>query len=200
MTRIARGLRDNPAMRLPKVDRPRNLIAALLLAAVCAPGAAAEVPVAADALVHARDGAVHGCGVRLTGGEPVAGGASAWFDVSFNVFRRGIALAQSIAYEIRHSGYEGDARPARVPVQSAWLKTPGGSARMGENLQRLDTLIYPLVLDDALALFRAVASGETLTLGIKRWDQRVASVYAGAPALSDDARRRIEACLARLAE
>jgi hypothetical protein len=196
MTREASGrraLRDNRGMK--------SILETIAIAAalcVAGPATAAEIQVVAQALVHARDGNVQGCGVRLTGGEPAAG-ASAWFDVSFNVFRRGAALAQSIAYEIRRSS-DGDARPARVPVQSTWIKAPQGSARLGENTERRETLVYPLVLDEALGLFRAVAAGEALTVGIKRWDQPKAAVYGGKPVLSGEARQAIGNCLARLVE
>jgi hypothetical protein len=152
----------------------------------------------AHALTHVRDGTVQGCGLRLTGGEP-GKQASSWFDVSFNVFRRGLGLAQSIAYEIRPSEYDGESRPATVPVQSTWLKVSDGSARLGENLERRDTLIYTLVMDDVLALFEAVANGDPVTLGIKRWGQRVDAVYTGAPRLSSDSRDRMSTCLADLA-
>ena len=156
------------------------------------------MPIAAQALVHARDGAIQGCGARLTGGEAAAAGPSAWFDVSFNVFRGGYALAQSYAYELRRSDYDGEARPARVPVQSAWLKAPHSAARLGANAERRDTLVYPLVLDDAVELFRALAAGEPVSVGIKRWDRRVAAIYAGTPALSAESRQAIADCLARL--
>ena len=166
---------------------------------VSAGSAPSALPVVAHPLVHARDGAIHGCGVRLTGGEP-GGAASGWFDVSFNVFRRGVALAQSIAYEIRRSTFDGDARPARVPVQTTWLKASRSSARLGENAERRETLVYALAMDDAIALFEALASGETLTVGLKRWDQRSASVYAGAPELAAEDRRTLQSCLDRLVE
>ena len=168
-----------------------------LLAAAAAAGAG-EMPIAAQPLVHARNGAVQGCGARLTGGESTPAGSSAWFDVSFNVFRSGHALVQSYAYEFRRSEYDGEARPAQVPLQSAWLKAPQGAARLGENSERRDTLIYSLVLDEALALFEALAAGEQVTVGIKRWDRRNASVYAGKPELTDEGRRRIAECLVRL--
>jgi hypothetical protein len=158
------------------------------------------IPLAAQSLVYQRDGAVQGCGVRLTGGEPSALGASAWFDVSFNVFRRGVALAQSIAYEIRRSAYAGDSRPARVPVQSTWLKAADGRARLGENNQRRETLVYTLALDDALSLFEAVGSGRAVSIGIKRWGQPTDSVYTGAPELTAETREQIGECLARLAQ
>ena len=61
------------------------------------------LPIAAEPLVYRIDGAVQGCGVRLTGGRASATGRSTWFDVSFNVFRRGIALSQAIAYEFVRS-------------------------------------------------------------------------------------------------
>ena len=160
--------------------------------------AAAEMPIAAQPLVHARGGAIHGCGARLTGGEAARVGASTWFDVSFNVFRGGRALAQSYAYEFRRSEYDGEARPARVAVQSAWLKAAQAPARLGENAERGDALVYPLVLDDAVALFRALAAGEPVTVGIKRWDQRTASVYAGKAALTEESRRELADCLDRL--
>jgi hypothetical protein len=160
---------------------------------------AAGMPIVAQPLVYTRDGEVQGCGARLTGGEAGAGAASEWFDVSFNVFRGGLALAQSYAYELKRSAYGGDARPARVPVQSAWLKAQSGGARLGENLERRDTLVYRLVLDDALALFRALAAGDSVTVGIKRWGESAESVYAGKPQLTEDARIRIASCLAALA-
>ena len=174
----------------------KTLTLCALLTATAA--SAGEMPIAAQALVHARGGAIQGCGARLTGGETAPGATSAWFDVSFNVFRGGYALAQSYAYEFRRSEYDGEARPARVPVQSAWLKAPQGSARLGENSERRDTLVYPLVFDDALALFQALAAGQPVTVGIKRWDRRAASVYAGTPALSEEGRQRIAECLVRL--
>lgn len=158
------------------------------------------MPIVAQPLVHSRDGTIEGCGARLTGGETAPAGSSAWFDVSFSVFRGGVSLAQSYAYELRRSEYDGDARPARVPVQSAWLKAPRGSARMGENTERRDMLVYALVLDDAFALFEALAAGQTVTVGIKRWDRPAASVYAGAPALTGENRSQIAECLARLTE
>ena len=179
--------------------RPTRKILALMTMLAFAPCAQAdEVPIAAQPLVHERDGAVQGCGARLTGGEARQAGPSAWFDVSFNVFRDGVALAQSYAYELKPSYYEGEARPARVPVQSAWLKAPQRSTRLGENTERRDTLVYRLVLDDAVALFQALAAGDTVTIGIKRWDQASASVYAGKPELSEQGRQEIADCLTRL--
>ena len=177
----------------------RSLAFAVLLGLSTAAPCAAQTPFAAQPLVHARNGAVHGCGVRLTGGNPAAR-ASSWFDVSFNVFRRGVALAHSVAYEIRSSGIEGDAKPARTPVQSTWMKGPKGSARLGENSERRETLVYTLALDEALTLFQAVAAGEPVTVGIKRWDEPAATVYAGKPSLSSEARRELGACLDRLVD
>lgn len=186
-----------------QIESMSRVVRTLVLAlAAAAPGVAhaGEMPMAAQPLVYSRDGEVHGCGVRLTGGEAARAGPSAWFDVSFNVFRSGVALAQSYAYELRGSESEGDARPARVPVQSAWLKASPGVARLGENTERREALMYPIVLDEALALFTALAAGDTITVGIKRWGQRTASVYAGAPALADEGRQTIADCLSRLTE
>ena len=168
----------------------------LLVAAATA--SAGEMPIAAQPLVHSRDGAVHGCGARLTGGDAVTARDSAWFDVSFNVFRGGYALAQSYAYELRPSNSDGEARPARVPLQSAWMKSPHAAARLGENTEQRETLVYTLFMDDAVDLFRALAAGEPVTVGIKRWDRRNASVYAGKPELTEENRRRIADCLVRL--
>jgi hypothetical protein len=71
---------------------------------------------------------------------------------------------------------------------------------VAENPERSDTLIWRLLLDDAVALFQALASGDTITVGIKRWDQPIASVYAGTPALTDEDRRALAECLARLTQ
>ena len=158
----------------------------------------ASISVDAQPVLHLREGRVQGCGVRLTGGE-AGKAASSWFDVSFNVFRRGVGIAQSIAYEIRRSEFEGDSHPSIVPVRSTWLKAAEGSARLGENTERRDTLIYTMVMDDVLVLFEALARGEPLTIGIKRWGQRVDAVYTGAPVLSIESRNRISTCLEDLA-
>jgi hypothetical protein len=174
------------------------LICASLPALASAAAAQNAPPISADALVYARDGVVNGCGVRLTGGAPNASGPSTWFDVSVNVFRRDIAIAQAIAYEIRRSDFTGDSRPARVPLQSAWLRSADGKARLGENAERLDTLAYTLLTEDALALFDAIARGQPLSVGLKRWGDRVDSVYSGTPALADQTREQIGECLATL--
>jgi hypothetical protein len=179
---------------------PILLLALCALDLLSAANAQGTRQLAMEALpvVHVRQGEVHGCGVRLTGGEP-GKAASSWFDVSFNVFRRGPGLAQSIAYEIRRSEFEGDSRPAQVPVQSTWLQVAQGTARLGENTERRDTLVYTMVIDEVLALFEALAKGEPVTLGIKRWGQRADAVYSAAPLLSTDSRHQIGVCLADLA-
>lgn len=173
------------------------LVCAILSASVCGQEKQ-PTTIEAQPLLHMREGRVQGCGVRLTGGAPSIP-ASSWFDVSFNLFRRGVGVAQSIAYELRRSDYTGEARPARVPVQSTWLRAAQGSVRRGENVDRRETLVYTMVTDDVLALFEAVASGQPLTLGIKRWDQRTDAVYTGTPQLTDDSRHQIGDCLAALA-
>ena len=152
----------------------------------------------AQPLTHMRGGTVQGCGMRLTGGEAKTP-ASSWFDVSVNVFRRGVGIAQSIAYEIKRSeADDGESRPARVPVQSTWLKATGGSTRQGENTERRESLVYTLLVDDVLALFEAVGSGQPVTLGIRRWGERTDTVYTGTPVLSSDSRDRMSTCLASL--
>jgi len=158
-----------------------------------------EPPVVIEAqpLTHTREGRVQGCGLRLTGGAPGTP-ASSWFDVSFNVFARGMGLVQSIAYELRRSEIEGDSRPAKVPVRSTWVRTGEGSARRGETSERRDSLVYTLLVEDVLALFEAVAESRAVTLGVRRWDQPFDAVYTGTPVLSADSRIEVSACLDRL--
>lgn len=156
----------------------------------------AAPPIVMDAtpLTHMRDGVVHGCGVRLTGGLPGTP-VSSWFDVSFNVFRRGVGLVQSLAYEFRRSEYDGESRPERVPVQSTWLTGSNTGARLGENIERRDTLVYRVLVDDVLALFEAVATGGTMTLGTRRWGEREDRVQSATASLDADARQKIASCL-----
>jgi hypothetical protein len=125
---------------------------------------------------------------------------SSWFDVSFNLFRRGIAIAQSIAYEIRRSDLDGDSRPVTAPVESTWLRARDGPVRRGENLERKESLIYTILEDDALAVFEAVARGEIVTLGIKRWGEPADAVYSARAVLAGASRERIGTCLAALLE
>lgn len=158
------------------------------------------LPLAAESIVHEREGSVVGCGVRVTGGRASARGPSSWFDISFNVFKRGIALAHAVAYELRQSGVAGDSRPLRVPVQSAWIAAGAGSAKLGENLERRESLVYSLAFEDAVSLFDAAAHGQPLRLGIKTWGQGSASVHGGTPDLSGDTRDRIADCVARLTQ
>ncbi len=174
---------------------------ALLVCALCAAAAAhaqsaLSIPVEARPLTHMRGGAIQGCGVRLTGGEP-GPAVSVWFDVSFNIFTRGPGIAQAIAYEIKRSE-DGESAPTQVPVQSAWLKAAQGNTRVGERAERTDALVYTLLAEDVLALFEALANEQPLTLGVRRWGQRTDSVYTATPVLTGDSRRRISACLARL--
>lgn len=176
--------------------------AAIAVLALCIPaGAVAQqaLPMTADALIYERDGAVIGCGIRVTGGKPEPRSASSWFDVSVNVFRRGVALAQALAYEIPKSS-DGEGRAARVPIQSAWIKAGAGSAKLGENSERQDSLIYGLAFDEALALFDATGRGSPISVGIKRWGQRTATVQEGTATLNAESRQRIEGCVTRLAE
>jgi hypothetical protein len=175
-------------------------ITLLLLAAL--PGhvlAQDALPMSAESLVHERAGVLVGCGIRVTGGSAAPRAASSWFDVSVNVFRRGFAVAQAIAYEMPRSTFDVEARPAQVPIQSAWIAAGEGSAKLGESAERQASLIYTLAMDDAISVFDAAARGSPLTLGIKRWGQRSASVHGGAATLTHESRDRIAACLARLA-
>ena len=160
-------------------------------------GGAAAIVVEAQPLTYMRDGTVQGCGVRFTGGEPGTP-SSSWFDVSVNVFNRGVGLAQSIAYEIRRSEFDGESRPERVPVRSTWVKTAEGSTRLGESTERRESLIYRLLVDDVLAVFEAVATGQPVTLGIRRWGERVDTVYTATPVLTEDSGARMSTCLASL--
>lgn len=173
-----------------------------LCAQPAAPGSAAQIAsqaIVMDAapLMHMRDGAVHGCGVRLTGGLPGTP-VSSWFDLSFNVFRRGVGLVQSIAYELRRSEYDGESRPERVPVQSTWLTAAEAGSRSGENIERRDTLVYRILVDDVLALFEAIATGRPMTLGIRRWGEREDRVHSATASLDVDSRQKIASCLSGL--
>ena len=176
-------------------------VTACTLAAVQALAAAPAAPaiaIEAQPLTHTREGRVQGCGLRLTGGEPGTP-ASSWFDVSFNVFARGTGIAQSFAYEIKRSeGYEGDSRPAKVPVRSTWVRAGEGSTRRGENTEPRDSLVYTLLVEDVLALFEAVAQSRAVTLGVRRWGQPSDAVYSGTPVISEESRTEVSACLGRL--
>ncbi|MGZ8209385.1 MAG: hypothetical protein ACXWUH_02655 [Burkholderiales bacterium] len=171
-------------------------LAAWMPQAVLGQGAV-NLPMSVQPLIHERGGTVHGCGLRVTGGEASAAGASSWFDVSVNLFRRDIGIAQSTAYEIRRSELNGDSRPVRVPVQSTWITASSGPTRLGESVERGDTLIYRLLIDDVLALFEAVATAQPVTLGVRRWGQRAEVVYSGIVMLSTESRLRIANCLER---
>jgi hypothetical protein len=150
----------------------------------------------AQPLTHVRDGQVQGCGLRLTGGK-AGRAASSWFDVSVNVFGAGGSLVQSVVYEIKASD-DGEARPARVPVRSTWIRVGEGSPRRGENIERRKTLVYSLLGDDALALFEALAEGRTIAVGIRRWREPEESVHKGAPVLDEAARAAVAECLGSL--
>ena len=183
--------------------RVKALIGWLTMAAMStAPPVSAEnafqLGIDASPLIYVRDGRVHGCGVRLTGGEVFAA-RSFWFDVSVNLFRHGIGLVQAIAFEIRPSIDTPEGRPVIAPLESAWVQVSEAGARRGENVERQKSLIYTVLLDDVLATFEAVAEGRAVKLGIKRWNQTADIVYTAAPALSADSRDGIGRCLAALA-
>jgi hypothetical protein len=177
----------------------RLLTASLLCWASAAPAAQGPPSLAIEALplTHMRDGQVQGCGLRFTGGE-ARSPVSSWFDVSLNVFRRGIAIAQSIAYEIRRSEVGGDSRPTIAPVESTWVRAGERIARRGENMERNGALVYTLVSDDVVEVFEAVAKGEPVTFGIKRWGEPTDIVYMGQAIMDAESRHQIGACLGEL--
>ena len=197
---VARG-----AGQAPPATRMKTGAALVFACIACASGAAnaqdaAEVSVATEALRYANGDTVQGCGVRLTGGQARAKAGSSWFDVSFNIYRRGIAIVQAIGYEILQPQFDTESRPERVAMQRAWLRvgTAGGTTRAGENAAVQDSVIYTVTLDEAGSLFAAVAKGERLVIGIKRWGQKQETVYAGSPNLDGETRRQIRACLEAL--
>lgn len=162
------------------------------------PGA---LPLAGEALTHSRDGAVEGCGLRLTGGEATSGDNSLWVDLSVNVYRRGIALVQAIAYEIDVPRYEPkDTPPQRVPVQRAWVKPQAAerSTRLGENVDVRETLVYRITFEDATALFEAVASEQPVAVGVRPWGRPRETIVSGPVTLRGDTRARIADCLTAL--
>ena len=177
------------------------LFACALFAAALAHGQTpVAVPIGTSALTHTRGGAIEGCGVRLTGGQAAPSGASRWFDVSFNVFRRGIAIVQAIGYEMPAPPRNLDARPERVAVQRAWLKAEAaeGATRSGENVEARDSLVYAVTVDDAAALFGAVAERRRLLIGLRAWGRRSETVYVGDVELADEHRQSLATCLEAL--
>jgi len=176
-----------------------QLIAAMLLYGTCSAAAQPVKPLAIEArtLTHTGGGQVQGCGLRLTGGE-ARSPVSSWFDVSVNVFRHGIAIAQSIAYDMRRSDLGGDSQPATAPVESTWVRAGEGIARRGENMERGQSLIYTLVPDDVVEVFEAVARGKPVSVGIKRWGEPIDIVYSGSASMDDDSREHMSACLAEI--
>ena len=177
---------------------------AVAFAAWVLTSAAAEKPAAiqfgTEPLTHSRDGRVEGCGVRLTGGDAPAAGPSRWLDVSLNVFRRGVGVVQAITYEMPRSRYDSESRPERVGIQRVWLKPDeeAGSTRLGENTEARDTLVYTVTLDEAAGLFRSVAGGRRLQVGLRAWGRPRETVYAGSVEMDENTRAQLETCMAAL--
>lgn len=180
--------------------------AAVLFVAALWPNAAGAqpnslVPLAAEALTHTRDGAVEGCGLRFTGGHIAIGAKSVWLDLSINVYRRGVAIVQALAYEIDRPRYEvPETPPQRVPVQRAWIKSQAaaGSTRLGETTEVRDSLVYRVTFDDAAAVLQAVASDQAIAMGVRPWGRPRETVLAGHVTVRNDSRARIADCLTAL--
>ena len=179
-----------------------NTLARLIFAALIASGsgAAADLPMAAEALVHHTGNGIEGCGVRITGGRVAARSRSIWLDLSFNVYRRGPALVQAIAYDMQPSRYGDEVQPNRIAVQRAWVKprSAGGSTRLGENTQTRDAVVYAVTLDDAAALFQASASLQPIVVGVRAWNEQREWVFEGTPVLTDPGRAQLADCLTAL--
>jgi hypothetical protein len=151
----------------------------------------------AEALVHERAGAVHGCGVRLTGGQPEPARSSAWLDLSINVYRSGVGLVQTIVYDVPRPQFDVRTPPVRSALQSAWLRSEDmqGSTRRGENRERSDRLVYQVVIDELVPLFEAARTGQTIVFGVKSWNETTERVYSGKPRMSDESSYRLGLCL-----
>lgn len=138
--------------------------------------------------------------MRLTGGETRPGSSSVWLDVSVNVYRPGVAVVQAIAYEISPPRYEERSPPQRLKVQRAWVRPENAprTSRLGENTEAREALVYGVTLDDAAALFEAVATGNPVALGVRPWGRPRETVLGGRVTLGDDTRGRIADCLEAL--
>jgi hypothetical protein len=158
------------------------------------------MPLAAAPLKYERAGKIEGCGVRVTGGSAAPKTRSVWFDLSFNVYARGTAAVQAIAYTMAPSRYEQEARPERSSIQRAWVQPRGatGSTRLGENTEARDALAYAITFDEGLRLFEAVAMAQPVVVGLRAWGEPREWRFEGIAELSDAGRAEVAKCVGAL--
>lgn len=166
-------------------------------------GTVEQAIILADPQMQVKDGAVQGCGYRLKaipqsfdGRSPVLA-----LDASFNLYFRGIGLMKGGAI---HSDFkDGKPQPTTKPIENFWLKTQGDKPTSAANGKVLaaDTpgyLLYAASVDSVLALYRSVADGTQLTVGVRLKGEGVDRIYSGVVQVSDADRRQGMQCLGDL--
>lgn len=163
-------------------------------------GTVEQAIILADPQMQVKDGVVRGCGYRLKaipqsfdGRSPVLA-----LDASFNLYLDGIGLLKGGAV---HSDFKGGTpQPTTRPIQNFWLKVQGDkptSAADGKVLAS-DTpgyLLYAASVDSVLALYRSVAAGTPLTVGVRVKGEGVDRIYTGIVQISDANRQQGRQCL-----
>lgn len=170
---------------------------------VVSAGTVEQAIILADPQMQVKDGAVQGCGYRLKaipqsfdGRSPVLA-----LDASFNLYFGGIGLMKGGAI---HSDFkDGKPQPTTKPIENFWLKAQGDKPTSAVNGKVLaaDTpgyLLYGATVDSVLALYRSVADGTPLTLGVRLKGEGIDRIYSGVVQISDADRRQGRQCLGDL--
>lgn len=156
-------------------------------------------------LVYMRDGAPHGCGVRIIGGQlPIDEKSSIkMLDVSANLYPKTGALVKMSTYDTSAAGMKAKVKPQLFHINTGWIRAVGAKATTqsrGDAVKGDDgfAILYGTDADSILAIFKAVMTDQVVQVGIRRQGEPTETIFSGKVALSAAEREQLQACFSEI--
>lgn len=154
--------------------------------------------------IHLRDGNVSACGMSILAVENTEQNAASRsvVDSSFYVTLHG-GLVKGVYTEATAEDItKNELTTTNLPIKDFWFKGPGQTATQpAAGLVDSDTenaLVYATSLESAFALFRAVATGEIIQIGLQEVDAAVGIILYGKVEVSASDLNQVRTCVEEL--
>ena len=151
-------------------------------------------------LIYTDAGKPNGCGIRIVGiiDSPANGKSFRSFDVSINVYSRGVAVGKVVG-EVNVPTAAGNATSTRQPLFGAWLRSGDQEpvAPVGNSFKpssEKGAYLFQAGLSASLDLLISILKQQEIQVGV-RWQRDIEAIYTGTPLLQDDERRQVVSCV-----
>jgi hypothetical protein len=178
---------------------------AFCLSMYVAPFAAAQTAVEAQLsgqpLMYMKDGKVDGCGIRLVGVvvlSTLKDGIA--LDASVNIYNTGVGVVKALSYDVTLGAGQAGSKHRTMAIDRFWLKSPSGEATHPQDGQFHKTddgggRLYTVTVEDALNLLLAAATGNVVTLGLKRSAESHERIYFGRAKMTEGEKNQVISCM-----